>query len=835
MQMKSSLFFQNLIQALRHLRRTTWQTLVSLIGIVTGIVSMTLSANWLWTEFNHDYFRPDYRNLHVLTTGDAAGLVSVPVRDAVENIAKNEGIEVAVSSAFAIPSKFSLLDDGQKPPFAGKYCGITPEWFKMMQPRMVMGDERQLFEGHKRVLLSRKMATYFFPCVEAAIGKTLHCGTLSDNFTVAGVFEDVPGETVYDCDAYFFLDQVCKPEVNSTYIIRSYQLLLCSDNPADAVERIARGLEQYEHVDAKVTASKPLRYKAWLRSSDTFLDTYLYPLAFFVISFILLLGALVNVLMVCISTFLGRTREYTLRRCLGASARQNGLWILTETLPVFLLGLLFATVVLEWMKYAHWVPGSEERVFLTFSIVAVGTLALLCLSLLYPMWLMHRAYRLAFAGRTVNAATHSYLLMAQSFACALMLFIALGMQRQLSTMIYGDLGFERDNILRLYTGSLGNRHGIGEVHDFGAVARALPDVFKREVGAGITDAILMPADIFSPITEHGFRVFTTQQQRELQPYVGTDEFYKISWEMCKDRKTLLYIEIPFRAMDFFHIAVDEGEPLHAEGLSSNELPVLLNRQALDDLQEDFPTRLHYHYGRMSHISMGRMDNEKEKHFEGAPLRIQGVTHLTNAPYFGRPAAMAFVGVPENHDCYLRQHDAVYVKHAPGRREEVEAVMRHILTTKFDVPEEKISLMSLDEYISSFYEDPLQFATLLSLIAALCVFITFSGVFSLLLYSLRLRRRQMAIRRVMGASFGDVWRATLPPYLVFTLLGGVAAYVPAHLFLDRWMSSFTTGETPGIGFMAAIVGGMLVVVCLLVYFQVRRAMHEKPVDVLSPEA
>ncbi len=829
------LFLQNLLQALRKIQRTKWQTLVSLIGVVTGVVSMTLSANWLWTELNYDYFRPDYRNLHVLATDDNAGLVSPAVREAVETIAGNEGIEVAASSNAAIRSEFGLLGESQKPPFSGNYCGITPEWFKMMQPRMLTGSERQLFEGHKRVLISRKMATYLFPSVEAAIGKTVRCELLSDNFTVAGVFEDEPEETVYNCDALFSLDEICQPVNHPGMIIKSYNLLLRSERPSEAVERIARGFEPFDRADVVINSSKPLRYKAWLGSSESFLDTYLYPLAFFAIAFILLLGALVNVLMVCISTFLGRTREYTLRRSLGASTWQNSRWILTETLPVFFIGLVFAAVVLEWMKYAHWVAGSEAMVFVTFGAVAVGALVLLCLSLLYPMWLMRRAFRLAFEGRTVNAATHSYLLVVQSFACALMLFIALGMQRQLSTMIYGDLGFERDNILRLYTGRLGNRHGIEEPHAFGPIVRELPAAFRREAGAGITDAILLPADIFCPITEHGFRAVTAQQHQELLPYVGTDEYYKKSWEMCKDQKAMLYIEIPFRAVDFFRISIDQGAPLSAEGLAPGELPVLLNRQALDGLQEDFPTRRIYHYERFTHASMASCDEEKERHFEGAPLRIQGVMHLTNAPYLGQPKPLALVGVPENHDCYYIQHDAVYVKHEPGKREEAEAAMRRVLTTKFDVPEEKISIMSLDEYVSSYYEDPLQFASLLLIIAALSVFITFSGVFSLLLYSLRLRRRSMAIHRLMGATFKDLLRATLPPYLIYTLLGGVLAYVPAHLFMERWMSSFTTGEVPGAVFMAAVVCAMLLVVLLLVLWQVRRAIHEKPVDVLRPEA
>ena len=102
--------------------------------------------------------------------------------------------------------------------------------------------------------------------------------------------------------------------------------------------------------------------------------------------------------------------------------------------------------------------------------------------------------------------------------------------------------------------------------------------------------------------------------------------------------------------------------------------------------------------------------------------------------------------------FFVEHDAVYVRYAPGRRADAEAAIRRVLE-KFGVPEERIVLSSLDEYISGHYEEETYYANLLSALTVFSVLITFSGVFSMLLYSLRLRRRSMAIRRVMGAGFG----------------------------------------------------------------------------------
>ena len=64
------LLMQNLKQALRDLRRHGWQAAVSAVGLAVGIVCLTFSLNWLWTETNYDYFRPGYKDLYLMLGDD---------------------------------------------------------------------------------------------------------------------------------------------------------------------------------------------------------------------------------------------------------------------------------------------------------------------------------------------------------------------------------------------------------------------------------------------------------------------------------------------------------------------------------------------------------------------------------------------------------------------------------------------------------------------------------------------------------------------------------------------------------------------------------------------
>ncbi len=844
------LFLQNLLESLRNMRRTKWQTLISIVGIVTGIVALTFSANWLWTETHYEHFRPDYKNLYLLKwkaeDGYAKNLFSTPAKEAIDSIAKNAGIEVAVSGKF-FRTNFHNVPGARDEEFSGLKMAVTPEWLKMMGIRMVAGSSDALFGDPGNALISRSVATHLFASPDSAIGKNVYHENIyaqgkEQPLRVVGIFEDEPKESTFSCGCLtaFSVPEETRHNPNAWVAM----LYVHTDRPEKDLGILKNAFDSSEGAGDRILADAvPLRHHLLLSNGKSFLDLYLYPIAFTALSFVLLLGAVVNLLMVCISTFLGRTREYTLRRSLGASTWQNTLWIFTEVLPVVLLSILLAAVAVEWLDYYNWIPGRKELIFSTLSWISLGTFVTLLLALFYPAWLMRRAFHLSFQGRTVNAATHGYMLIIQCFACALMLFISLGMQRHIYNMVDGNLGYDPENILRLHTG---RRHMYNLQpatfipHDFRQAVHNLPGAFKREVGAGITDAIFMPADIVNPFTELQFRMISEQQYHEVRSFVGTDDFYKVFHNVCGELTSLRYVEIPFRAVDFFNIEIEAGEKFSPDGLEPYELPALINRQALELYGGEFPLQERYYFGNMTSMSNGYINQDvPHEHFFQAPFRIQGVTPLNittfTQNFYNLPMPMVFVGVPEDHECRQLQHDAVYVKHAPGRRKDAEAAMRRVLIEEFNVPEEKICISSLEDHIAAHYEESIQSATLLSLITAMSVFITFSGVFSLLLYSLRLRRRSMAIRRLMGATFRDVVLTTLPPYLVFVILGGVLAYVPAHLFMERWMSSFTTGEVPGLGFMALIIAAMLLVVFLLVLWQVHRAMNEKPVDVLKPEA
>ncbi len=813
-----SLWVQNLKQALRNLRSHGWQAGISAMGLAVGIVCLTFSLNWLWTETNYDYFRPDYKNLYLMQYNDSTRwTVSVVYNVAVQMDSLLEGkAEVGV---VGMTAGIQVYPSGRKEDyFRARSLAASSGMVRALGLTVLSGDPEKALAMPGHVVLTESLARKIFGRTDV-VGQTFETSGYGVDGTqaVGAVVADNEGRTFRGYDMLSPLNvQESEREWNAFGL---YMVYVRTEEPRVVEEVFSRIYLPQEKSYWKFRLI-PLRTAHKVGYGESFLHAYFYPLAFTLISVLLLCSAVVNLLAVYTSVFLGRVREYALRRSLGASAWQNAVWMLTEVMPVALSGILLGCVALEWLAHEGQVPGNLSHVYVCFAQVVGAVLVLLVVGTGYPVHKVRRAYRFTLGGGASAGRSHAWLLVVQCFASAFLLFISLGMQRQLSGMMNQDLGFEREDILRLHTG---RKYWPGEEEpfDFKSIFYDLPQEFRKEAAAGITDAIALPADIFNRFSRRRINLLTEEE-----------------WNGKKDDRLtpeneIDYMEVPYAAFDFFHLRMARGARLEEQPEQDGVEPVMFNEAACRKFRAGDFRKVNLYVGSDDTGHNIMMYTTWTNHIAGK-LEVKGIMDVRLSDFHEEERPLMWVGIPDRHECRFVEHDAVYVKHAPGRREDAEAAIRRVLR-RFDVPEDKIHLMPLEQYMADSYKEETYYAGLLSALTVFSVLITFSGVFSMLLYSLRLRRRSMAIRRVMGAGFRDVFRPQLRSYLLYVVAGGVLAYFPAALLMRKWMEYFHYGETPCVGLMSGIVCGMCVVVSLIVYGQVRRCMNDKPVEVLRPES
>lgn len=813
-----SLWVQNLKQALRNLRSHGWQAGISAMGLAVGIVCLTFSLNWLWTETNYDYFRPGYKDLYLVQYNDSTRwTVSVVYNVAVQMDSLLEGkAEVGV---VGMTSGIQVYPSGRKEDyFRASSLAASSGMVRALGLTVLSGDPEKALAMPGHVVLTESLARKIFGRTDV-VGQTFETSGYGVDGTqaVGAVVADNEGRTFRGYDMLSPLNvQESEREWNAFGL---YMVYVRTEEPRVVEEAFSRIYLPQEKSYWKFRLI-PLRTAHKVGYGESFLHAYFYPLAFTLISVLLLCSAVVNLLAVYTSVFLGRVREYALRRSLGASAWQNAVWMLTEVMPVALSGILLGCVALEWLAHEGQVPGNLSHVYVCFAQVVGAVLVLVVAGTGYPVHKVRWAYRFTLGGGASAGRSHAWLLVVQCFASAFLLFISLGMQRQLSGMMNQDLGFEREDMLRLHTG---RKYWPGEEEpfDFKSIFYDLPQEFRKEAAAGITDAIALPADIFNRFSRRRINLLTEEE-----------------WNGKKDDRLtpeneIDYMEVPYAAFDFFHLRMARGARLEEQPEQDGVEPIIFNEAACRKFRVGDFRKVNLYVGSDDTGHNIMMYTTWTNHIAGK-LEVKGIMDVRLSDFHEEERPLMWVGIPDRHECRFVEHDAVYVKHAPGRREDAEAAIRSVLR-RFDVPEDKIHLMPLEQYMADSYKEETYYAGLLSALTVFSVLITFSGVFSMQLYSLRLRRRSMAIRRVMGAGFRDVFRPQLRSYLLYVVAGSVLAYFPAALLMHKWMEYFHYGETPCVGLMSVIVCGMCVVVSLIVYGQVRRCMNDKPMEVLRPES
>jgi putative ABC transport system permease protein len=96
---------------------------------------------------------------------------------------------------------------------------------------------------------------------------------------------------------------------------------------------------------------------------------------------------------------------------------------------------------------------------------------------------------------------------------------------------------------------------------------------------------------------------------------------------------------------------------------------------------------------------------------------------------------------------------------------------------------------LDDLYENLYKGERVQLQLLYVFSGLAILIAFIGLVGLITYALKTRIKEIAIRKVMGASIGDLVRLISREYVMILLVGAALA-IPVSIYgLRQWLSTF----------------------------------------------
>jgi putative ABC transport system permease protein len=189
--------------------------------------------------------------------------------------------------------------------------------------------------------------------------------------------------------------------------------------------------------------------------------------------------------------------------------------------------------------------------------------------------------------------------------------------------------------------------------------------------------------------------------------------------------------------------------------------------------------------------------------------------------------------PEPTAFYLGPAGVTYlVRVAPGAVEPALAVLRLHWAERF--PEAPLEYHFVDDAFAAAYRAEEQLGRLAMLFAGLAILVACLGLFGLAAYAAEQRRKEVGVRKVLGASVGGLVALLSVDFLKLVAVAAVIAAPVAYLGMSRWLEGFPTRVA--LGPEPFVVAGLLAVCVALatVAGLALRAATADPVRALRAE-
>jgi putative ABC transport system permease protein len=140
----------------------------------------------------------------------------------------------------------------------------------------------------------------------------------------------------------------------------------------------------------------------------------------------------------------------------------------------------------------------------------------------------------------------------------------------------------------------------------------------------------------------------------------------------------------------------------------------------------------------------------------------------------------------------------------------------------------------DERIDRFYRRDESLGTVFGILSSLGIFLSCLGLLGLTMHATERRRKEMGIRKVLGASVPNLSILLVKEFVRLVTIAVVIAWPLAYIFMRRWLETFAyrIDQNP-IDFVAAGVAALIIALTTVAY-HIRRVTVANPVESLRYE-
>lgn len=810
--------FQNYFKvAFRNMMKKKAFTSLNLIGLSVGISSVILVAIYLQHELTYDQSHPESDRIYRLVNDyrdqtytcmqfndyDASNY-EAQLR-LVNHLQQYSDVEEAchfVTSTSPIgPDGKTYVQVGNRQYTMEKllYTNTGMEFQQLFPQTYLEGSPEFSYASFQRVVLSESSTELLYGAnwrSQEIVGSILTVG--ERDFVLGGVIKDVPGNVHYDFNMIVYQEEIPswgaytyfkhRPSATADQVLARLNAEVDLFYPGYTEDVLSKGIRMVPL--EKVHFTSGMLYEIKPIANTTYL------LTFGIVGLVILLIIWTNYANLSTAIYAGRQREVGVRKLMGARSRDVAFQILTEAVMLtvfcfpFALGLTFLML-----------PEFNE---LMGVVIAKGVLA-------HPMMLA--------------------------------LFLLIVLLTGLISGFYPALVFSKKSLISLFEGKLNLvksrrvwnlRNGILTIQFFlliGLTSIAfiikgqMDFIQNREMGFQKEGVLFFDVDGKASYDQLKMRLEQIPGIKEIGSGLipGREMYNQLTYKMEGTVGSL---------SDGTHIHTSLGA-LQVLGISSEAFRLLNFQDSVLIINETAAKKLAASQG-------------------VAPGDLIGETLVTEPEWenerFGYGQHFSIAGIIEDFDYFSLRHESqplilevhrepnwVYNVLVKAETENWFETVSKIEAAYLDVEKRlPFDATFLDDHLNQLYAKEKSAGVLASTLVSVCVLLAVMGLVGVVGFITVSRQKEIAVRRVFGASVKDILLALNKQYVMLMGIGTLLA-VPVSIYLGNlWLNSFAYRITPD--FSVVLLAGLmnLLLVLTVVVLQSLRSARRNPSVILRNE-
>jgi putative ABC transport system permease protein len=767
------------IVSIRNLSRNKIPSAINILGLAIGMAACLAIIQYVRFEMSYDKFHENADNIYRVTlkTGSSFFATNHPgVGPALKaNYPEvKEYARVLPQSIFnRATSTWSYIDRGGQVRALNEESAynVDPSFLKMFSFPYVYGDPHTAFPNVNSVVISESVSNKFFG-TKNPLGEILTRDGVK-SFTVTGVFEDVPENSHIKFDilySYFFKDAWgngwdpswdWKWNECFTYIQLDPQTEI-NDFKAKFPDLIQQHLgnwmeETNNPVSFELQSIKDIHLKSPKMDHEREVRGNVKTIYFLgIIALFILIIAWINYINLTTAKSIERAREVGFRKISGASRKQLIFHFLLESLTVNLLAILTALILVAiFHPYYSQLTGINQISFNLFSepwfwFGLALTLVLGPFSAgIYPA-LVLSSFRITsvikgnYSSSTRGVLFRKFLVGFQFIISIALIAGTFMVYKQLSYMRNKDLGYNKEQI-----------YVTKVLRDLNPVSRAKFKVFRNELKK------------YPNINSFTITSEIPGKYIDRQGYIGN-----IGEEMSENT-ICHYVSFKYDFIETYGLRVLAGrnfrEDERSRFVKGATIPVLLNEKAIENLgfndpEESIDRQFLFHSGSSIWTGeiIGVLNNYHQRSLKEDYDAILFAAGTWQAEYIS-----INVNTSNIHKS-VTYVENLYKEHLPG------------------IPFE---YFFLDEYFDSQYASDEKFGKVFGVFSLIAIFIASLGLFGLTTYIISKRTKEIAIRKVLGATIQGLLILLSKEFVRLIIIANLFALPVVYFLINNWLDNF----------------------------------------------